>query len=365
MHRGYNFGAGPAMLPLEVLQDAQDELLNWQDTGMSIMEIGHRTEEFMQLMKDAEQSLRTLLTIPDTYHVLFLGGAARLQFGMIPLNFIKKEQTAGYLITGIWSSLAYAEAKRIKNAYCIASGEHQSFRSVPAVTERFYQENSAYLYYTPNETINGVRCAIPPTSNNIPLIADMTSCLLAEPVNVTDFGLIFAGAQKNIANAGLTIVIVRNDLVAKIDDETITTMLDYRTHSSHKSLYATPPTFNCYIALKMFKWIESHGGVAGLYQQNVTKSKMLYDFIDASSFYKSHVATNDRSLLNICFTLANPALENLFLEKAKSSGLLALKGHRTVGGLRASLYNSMPVEGVTQLITFMEDFANESRKGGL
>lgn len=361
MNRGYNFGAGPAMLPLEVLQDAQNEMLDWQGTGMSIMEIGHRTEEFMQLMNDAEQSLRALLAIPDTYYVLFLGAPARLQFGMIPLNFIKKDQTAGYLITGIWSSLACAEATRVKNAYCIATGEQESFLSVPPVSEYLYRDNSAYLYYTPNETINGVRCAIPPKHNNIPLVADMTSCLLSEPLNVSDFGLIFAGAQKNIANAGLTVVIVRKELVDGINDDKIATMLDYRTYANHKSLYATPPTFNCYLALKMFRWIEKQGGISNLHKINETKARMLYDYIDASSFYQCHVAKDARSPLNVCFNLANPALENIFVEKAKNNGLLALKGHRTVGGLRASLYNSMPVEGVTQLIGFMDDFILDSR----
>lgn len=362
MNRGYNFGAGPAMLPLEVLQDAQNELLTWQNTGMSVLEIGHRTDSFMQLMDDAEQSLRNLLKIPDTFYVLFLGGAARLQFGMIPLNFIKPGQTAGYLVTGLWSYLAYEEARRVKSAYCIASGERDSFLSVPPESDRIYQDNSAYLYYTPNETVNGLRCVNPPKYANIPLMADMTSCLLSEPLDVTEFGLIFAGAQKNIANAGLTVVIVRKDLVSKIIDESITTMLDYRTHANHHSLYATPPTFNCYLALKMFRWIEKQGGITCLYAKNIAKAKALYDFIDASSFYQCHVAVQDRSLLNVCFTLSNPSLEHLFIEDAEKIGLLALKGHRTVGGLRASLYNSMPAEGVAQLITFMEDFARNHKE---
>lgn len=357
MNRAYNFGAGPAMLPLEVLQDAQNELLNWQNTGMSILEIGHRTDTFMQLMDDAEQSLRNLLNIPDTYHVLFLGGAARLQFGMIPHNFIKSGQTAGYLVTGLWSHLAYEEARRLKNAYCIASGEQTAFHSVPPVSDWHYQDNSAYLYYTPNETVNGLRCVNLPKHANIPLMADMTSCLLSEPLDVTNFGLIFAGAQKNIANAGLTIVIVRKDLVTAINDESITTMLDYRVHANNHSLYATPPTFNCYLALKMFRWIEKQGGVNSLYKKNCDNARVLYDYIDASTFYQCQVAVKDRSLLNVCFSLANPALEPSFVEAANTIGLLALQGHRTVGGLRASMYNAMPAEGVARLIMFMEDFA--------
>ena len=361
MNRGYNFGAGPAMLPLEVLQDAQNELLNWQNTGMSVLEIGHRTDTFMQLMEDAEQSLRILLNIPDTYYVLFLGGAARLQFGMIPLNLIKPGQTAGYLVTGLWSHLAYEEARRLKNAYCIASGEQDSYLSVPSISDRHYQDNSAYLYYTPNETVNGLRCVNLPKHANIPLMADMTSCLLSEPLDVTNFGLIFAGAQKNIANAGLTIVIVRKDLVNAIDDQSITTMLDYRVHANNHSLYATPPTFNCYLALKMFHWVEKQGGINSLYKKNCANAKALYEYIDASSFYQCHVAVQDRSLLNICFSLVNPTLEQSFVDEANTIGLLALKGHRTVGGLRASLYNSMPAEGVARLITFMEDFARNHK----
>ena len=357
MNRGYNFGAGPAMLPEALLLEAQAELLNWQGTGMSVMEIGHRTEEFIQLMDEAELLLRSLLAIPDTYHVLFLGSPARLQFGMIPLNFIKEEKHAGYLITGLWSSLAFEEAKRVKKAYSIASSEKNSFLSVPPESEWTFQENTAYLYYTPNETINGVRSAAMPKQATIPLVADMTSCLLSEPIDINDYGLIFAGAQKNIANAGLTIVIVRKEWVDTINNNSITTMLDYRTHTTNKSLYATPPTFNCYVALKMFQWIKQQGGVLALYETNKKKASKLYEFIDSSSFYRCKVAVKDRSIVNVCFTLPTQDLEDLFIKKAIDNGLFALKGHRTVGGLRASMYNSMPMEGVELLISFMENFA--------
>jgi phosphoserine aminotransferase len=358
MNRGYNFGAGPAMLPEDILREVQSELLNWQGLGMSVLETGHRTTEFMQLMKDAEQLLRRLLTIPDNYHVLFLGGPARLQFGMIPLNFITEKQQAGYLITGIWSSLAYEEACRLKKAYCIATSEKNNFRALPPSSEWTFKENTAYLYYTPNETINGVRCAFAPERcSAIPLIADMTSCLLTEPINVADYAMIFAGAQKNIANAGLTLVIIRDDLLNTINDNAITSFLDYRTHVTHKSLYSTPPTFNCYMALKMFQWIEKQGGVESLYKVNIEKAARLYQFIDASSFYQCKIAKDSRSFVNVCFTLVNPELEELFLEKAHHNALLALRGHKVVGGLRASLYNAMPIEGVEKLITFMDDFA--------
>jgi phosphoserine aminotransferase len=359
MNRGYNFGAGPAMLPEELLYDIQSELLNWQGLGMSVMEVGHRTQEFTELMSQAEAALRNLLSIPSTYQVLFLGSAARLQFSMLPLNLLNSKAQGGYLITGLWSSLAYQEACHVKQAYCIASSEACRYQSVPPSSEWQFKDNTAYLYYTPNETVNGVRCVFPPRHHNIPLIADMTSCLLTETINVKDYGFIFAGAQKNIANAGLTIAIVRDDLLDSIKAPNLPTMLDYRTHASNKSLYATPPTFNCYVALKMFQWIERQGGVAVLAARNQEKATKLYQFIDLSPAYHCPIAPDSRSLVNICFNLRDSSLIDLFLEKAKQRGLFALKGHREVGGLRASLYNSMPMEGVNRLIEFMSDFAKE------
>jgi len=359
MSRGFNFGAGPAMLPEEILCEAQNELLNWHGLGLSILEIGHRTSEFTELMTQAETSLRKLLTIPDNYQVLFLGGAARTQFASIPLNFLTKHNQAGYLITGLWSSMAYAEAKRLKNAYCIASSEGSGFTQVPDSSIWKLQDNTAYLYYTPNETVNGVRVAKPPHYDNLPLIADMTSCLLTEPININNYGLIFAGAQKNIANAGLTIVIIRDELLNTIQDSRLPTMMDYRVQTSNHSLYATPPTFNCYLALKMFHWIERQGGVDSLYRINCEKAARLYKYIDLSTAYLAKVEPEARSLVNVCFTLLKPELEPLFLEQATQNGLLALQGHRTAGGLRASIYNSMPMEGVERLINFMDDFARK------
>lgn len=361
-NRGYNFGAGPAMLPEEILLEAQSELLDWQGRGLSVLEIGHRTEAFIDLMNEAEQKLRDLLLVPDTYHVLFLGGAARLQFGMIPLNFIKKGQIPGYLVTGLWSRMAFEEAMRIDNAWCIASGEQNHFLSVPAHSGWIFKENAAYLYYTPNETVNGVRCTYLPKYGNVPLVADMTSCLLSEPIDINDYGLIFAGAQKNIANAGLTVVIVRKSWVDAIDNEHIPTMLDYRTHANHQSRYATPPTFNCYLALKMFQWLQKQGGLTAIHEKNKAKASLLYHYIDASDFYHCKIKTEDRSLLNACFVLDNPALEELFLQEATHQGLLALRGHKSAGGLRASMYNSMPIEGVEKLISFMDDFSKEHQR---
>jgi len=357
--RGYNFGAGPAMLPESVLKDAQQELLNWRGTGMSILEIGHRTPLFTELMLETEYLLRELLVIPDHYHVLFLSGAARTQFAMIPMNFIHPSVQAGYLVSGIWSYLAYKEAMHLSNAYCIASSESLQYRALPSYHIRDIRDETAYVYYTPNETINGVRFPSIPAGIKPALIADMTSCLLSEPIQVSDYGLIFAGAQKNIAPAGLTLVIVRDDLLKTISTK-LPTMLDYRVHAETKSLYATPATFQCYMALKMFHWIKAQGGVDALYALNCQKAAKLYQYIDESSSYRCLVEKNARSLMNICFYLTDPSQETAFIQQSKARGLYALQGHREVGGMRASLYNAMPMEGVDALIEFMQDFSNKS-----
>lgn len=344
--RPYNFGAGPAMLPESVLREVQDELLNWQGTGMSVMEIGHRTEIFRALMNQMDDDLRGLLSIPPEYDILFLGGAARTQFAMVPLNFLKKHEKAAYFVTGLWSSLAFDEACKLRQAYRVAE-------------DWLLQDNTAYLYYTPNETVNGIRVNAIPKFGDIPVVADMTSCLLSEPIQISDYGLIFAGAQKNIANSGLTIVIIRRDLLAKQREEPLATMLDYRVHAEHKSLYATPPTFNCYLAQKMFSWVKAQGGVEALYAINCKKAARLYDYIDASSYYHCAVKPNERSLMNVCFSIIRPELESEFVRCANQNGLYALQGHRTVGGLRASLYNAMPLAGVDALIAFMHKFSEE------
>lgn len=355
--RPYNFGAGPATLPEAVLLEAQAELLNWQGLGMSILETGHRTPEFQHLMHEAEADLRELLAIPEHYHVLFLGGAARTQFSMVPMNLIAAGQQAGYLISGIWSAQAYDEGHKLTSAYCIGSSRDTGFTQTPDPVNWQLRSNTAYVYYTSNETINGVRFPAIPNMGNIPLVADMTSCLLSEPIDINKFGLIFAGAQKNIAPAGLTMVIIRSDLLDIIRENQIPTMMDYRVHATYKSLYATPPVFNCYMASKMFKWIKAQGGVQALYQLNQEKAAKLYHYIDSSASYHSPVACNSRSLMNVSFFLKNPALEDEFLIQANRRGLLALKGHRITGGLRASLYNAMPMSGVDALIAFMQDFA--------
>lgn len=358
--RTYNFGAGPAMLPESLLKEAQEELLDWHGMGMSILEIGHRTPEFMSLLEHATQTLRHLLAIPQNYHILFLGGAARTQFAMIPMNFLHPHEQAGYLETGIWSKMALLEAQRLKKAYSMASDEQQGFKSVPDPQHWELKDNTSYVYYTPNETVNGVRFPYVPKTKGIPLIADMTSCLLSEPVDVRKYALIFAGAQKNIANAGLTLVIIRDDLLAKIPEPVVPTMFDYKIQIENHSLYATPPVFNCYLAAKMFDWVKAQGGVETLFRLNCEKAAKLYQYLDASDWYTTHINKEARSIMNVCFSLRKTELEDTFIQQAQLQGLCALKGHRFVGGIRASLYNAMPMSGVDALIDFMSEFARKN-----
>lgn len=359
MNRVYNFGAGPSMLPEPVLKQAQEELLSWQGMGASVLEVGHRTEQFMALLNHAENTLRDLLHIPGNYRVLFLGGAARTQFAMIPMNFLRPDQQAGYIVSGIWSHMALQEAQRLKSAYCVASTEAQNYVDIPEQPELLIKEDSAYVYYTPNETINGVRFPYIPKVKGLPLVADMTSCLLSEPIDVGQYSLIFAGAQKNIANAGLTLVIIKEDLLEQEPNPLIPTMLDYKIQAEHKSLYATPPVFNCYLAATMFDWVKKQGGVEALFAENCRKAAKLYQYLDGTEFYNTPVAPKARSIMNVCFSLKNNKLDEYFLQLAAERGLYALKGHRLVGGMRASLYNAMPMIGVDLLIDFMSDFAKE------
>ncbi|KTD15609.1 phosphoserine aminotransferase [Legionella gratiana] len=358
--RVYNFGAGPAMLPEAILREAQEEFLDWQNLGISVLEAGHRSSEFMALLNHAEQTLRELLTVPRNYQILFLGGAARTQFAMIPMNLLHPNEQAGYLVTGIWSHMAFSEAQYLKKAYCIASSEENSYKSIPRAKDWEIKQNTAYVYYTANETVNGIQFSYVPQTKEIPLIADMTSSLLSEPLDISKFGLIFAGAQKNIANAGLTIVIIRDDLLERAPNPHVPTMLHYKTQAEHHSLYATPPVFNCYLADKMFRWIKAQGGVDAMYSLNCQKAAKLYQYLDSSEFYSTHIDKDARSIVNVCFSLNNARLESEFLRLAQIRGLYALKGHRLVGGIRASLYNAMPMAGVDALIEFMSEFAKEN-----
>jgi phosphoserine aminotransferase len=329
---------------------------------MSVVEVGHRTEPFTQLMHEAQHELRALLTIPDHYEVLFLPFPARTQFAMVPLNLLSKPSSQGaYLVTGTWSAMAYREALHLKSAYCLVSSESSGYNEPCAFPASVLQEQSAYVYFTPNETIQGVMTPAPPAEliHGLPLVADMTSCLLSEPLNITDYGLIFAGAQKNIAPAGLTVVIIRKDLIVGTLPG-IPTMLNYSTHAEAHSLYATPAQFQCYLALKMFHWVKEQGGVSAMARNNQKKAEKLYAFIDQSRAYETRVHPTLRSTMNVCFFMQDSETEAEFLRAAIAHGLYGLKGHKQVGGLRASLYNAMPMAGVDALIAFMQEFEQSS-----
>ncbi len=357
--RPYNFGAGPAMLPESILLEVQAELLNWQGLGMSVVEVGHRTEPFMQLMRDAETELRNLLSIPANYQVLFLPFPARTQFAMVPMNVLSKPASLGaYWLTGTWSKLAYQEAAHVAKAYVVASAESSDYTQPCSFDEDDIREHTEYLYFTPNETIQGVMTPAPSRQQvrGLPLVADMTSCLLSEPLAVEDYGIIFAGAQKNIAPAGLTLMIIRDDLILAETRQGLPTMLNYATHAQGQSLYATPAMFQCYCALKMFRWVKQQGGVRRMAHINHAKAEKLYAAIDDSHLYQTRVHPSLRSRMNVCFFMQEPAAEVEFLRQANARGLYGLKGHKSVGGLRASLYNAMPMAGVETLIAFMQAF---------
>ncbi|MFP4061437.1 MAG: 3-phosphoserine/phosphohydroxythreonine transaminase [Halochromatium sp.] len=359
MSRPYNFSAGPAMLPEPVLRQAQEEMLDWNGSGMCVAEMSHRGKEFMQIAEQAEQDLRELLALPEGYRVLFLQGGASSQFAMVPMNLSGHSGQADYLNTGSWSKKAIAEAHRFCAVHIAASTQPERFTRAPTQAELALSEDAAYLHYTPNETIEGVEFPyIPETS--APLVADMSSTLLSRPLDVSRYGLIYAGAQKNIGPAGLTIVIVREDLIGEPLSGT-PTMFDYRVHADSGSMYNTPPTFAWYLAGLVFRWLQDLGGLEGMAAINRRKAEKLYAAIDGSSFYANPVEPASRSWMNVPFTLADPELDADFLAAAKAAGLLTLKGHRSVGGMRASLYNAMPEAGVDALIAFMAEF--ERTKG--
>ena len=360
MARVYNFSAGPAMLPEPVLAQARDEMLDWQGSGMCVAEMSHRGKEFMSIAAQAEADLRELLQIPANYKVLFLQGGASSQFAMIPMNLLREGGSADYINTGSWSKKAIAEARHYGTVNVVASTEADKFTRAPAQDELKLNVGAAYVHYTPNETIEGVEFPYVPETGNTPLVADMSSTLLSRPIDVAKFGLIYAGAQKNIGPAGLSIVIVRDDLIGQPLPGT-PTMLDYKTHADNDSMYNTPPTYAWYLAGLVFKWLKEIGGLAAMAEINARKAKKLYDAIDASSFYGNPVAPTDRSWMNVPFTLANAERDELFLKEAKAAGLTTLKGHRSVGGMRASIYNAMPEAGVDALVAFMQEF--ERRNG--
>ncbi len=355
MSRVFNFSAGPAMLPAEVLEQASAEMVDWHGTGMSVMEMSHRGREFTSIAEKAEADLKEILTIPDNYKSLFLQGGASSQFAMVPMNLLRDRDTADYINTGSWSKKAIAEAGRFCNVNIAATAEASNFTTIPPRQQWSLNPEAAYVHYTPNETIGGVEFHGIPDVGDTPLVADMSSTILSRPVDVSRFGVIYAGAQKNIGPAGLTIVIVRDDLIGETIPGT-PTMFNYEIHAKAGSMYNTPPTYSWYVAGLVFEWIKKKGGIKAMAEINKRKSDKLYAFIDNSGFYSNPVAPECRSWMNIPFVLARPELDGKFLELAREAGLVNLKGHRSVGGMRASIYNAMPEEGVDALIAFMADF---------
>jgi len=359
MNHIYNFSAGPAVLPKAVLEQARDELVDWHGSGMSVMEMSHRGKEFMGIAAQMEADLRELMGIPANYKVLFLQGGASSQFAMVPMNLLRGKAAMDYLNTGEWSKKAIKEAKRYGSVNVVASSEDKNFNYAPAQDAWKLDPNAAFVHYTPNETIGGVEIFWTPKTGNVPLVADMSSTILSRPIDVSQFGLIYAGAQKNIGPAGLTIVIVRDDLIGQTVAGT-PTMFDYKTHVDNDSMYNTPPTYAMYIAGLVFQLLKREGGLAEMEKRNIAKADLLYGYLDATDFYASPVARENRSRMNIPFTLKDAALDEAFLKGAKEHGLLQLKGHRSVGGMRASIYNAMPIEGVAALVNYMKAFEQKN-----
>ena len=359
MSRIYNFSAGPAVLPEEVLKRAADEMINYHESGMSVMEMSHRSKVYDDIIKEAEQDLRDLLDIPDNYKVLFLQGGASTQFAMIPMNLMKNK-VADYILTGMWAKRAIAEGKKYGKINVLASSEDKTFSYIPDCSDLPISDNADYVHICENNTIYGTRFTKLPNTKGKILISDMSSCILSEPIDVSKYGLIYAGAQKNVGPAGVTIVIIREDLVF---DEVLfgtPTMLKYKTHVDDGSMYNTPPTYSIYVCGLVFKWLKENGGLAAMKEKNEYKASLLYNFLDNSNMFSGTVVKEDRSLMNIPFVTGNDELDTKFIKKAKENGFENLKGHRSVGGMRASIYNAMPLEGVEALITFMRKFEEEN-----
>ena len=359
MARVYNFSAGPAVLPEEVLKEAAEEMLDYRGTGMSVMEMSHRSKAYDTIIKEAEQDLRDLMNIPDNYKVLFLQGGASQQFAMIPMNLMKNG-VADYIVTGQWAKKAYQEACKYGKAVKIASSEDKTFSYIPDCSDLPIDEDADYVYICENNTIYGTKYKTLPNTKGKTLVADVSSCFLSEPVDVTKYGVIYGGVQKNIGPAGVVIVIIREDLIPESVDEKVPTMLQYKIHADAQSLYNTPPAYGIYICGKVFKWLKKMGGLAEMKKRNEEKAKILYDFLDSSSLFKGTVRKEDRSLMNVPFVTGDEELDAKFVAEAKAAGFENLKGHRTVGGMRASIYNAMPKEGVEKLVEFMKKFEVEN-----
>jgi len=354
--RVFNFGSGPAAMPVEVLEKAKWELVNWHDAGMSVMEMSHRGEEFVRIAAEAEADLRKLLAIPAGYKVLFLQGGATMHFSGVPMNLLGGRKKADYVNTGEWAKKAIAEAKKFCEVNVAASSEDRKFSYVPKQSAWKLSADAAYVHVCTNETIGGLEFHWIPDTGAVPLVADMSSHILSRPLDVTKFGLIYAGAQKNVGPAGLTIAIVRDDLIGQPAKGTPSVM-DYKAQAAADSMLNTPPSYSIYIAGLVFKWLRALGGLAEIERRNIAKSKLLYDYLDATSFYRNPVAKEDRSRMNVPFTLPDAKLDEPFLKGAAERGMVQLKGHRSVGGMRASIYNAMPIEGVQRLVEYLREFA--------
>ena len=359
MARVYNFSAGLAVLPEEVLQEAADEMLDYRGTGMSVMEMSHRSKAYDTIIKEAEADLRELMNIPDNYKVLFLQGGASQQFAMIPMNLMKN-RVADYIVTGQWAKKAYQEASLYGKANKIASSEDKTFSYIPDCSDLPISEDADYVYICENNTIYGTKFKTLPNTKGKPLVADVSSCFLSEPVDVTKYGVIYGGVQKNIGPAGVVIVIIREDLITEDVLPGTPTMLRYKIHADADSLYNTPPAYGIYICGKVFKWLKKMGGLEAMKERNEKKAKILYDYLDESKLFKGTVRKEDRSLMNVPFITGNEELDAKFVKEAKEAGFENLKGHRTVGGMRASIYNAMPIEGVEKLVEFMKKFEAEN-----
>ena len=361
MARVYNFSAGPAVLPEEVLREAADEMLDYQGSGMSVMEMSHRSKVYDKIIKDAEQDLRDLMNIPDNYRVLFLQGGASQQFAMIPMNLMKKKK-AGYIVTGQWAKKAFQEAKLYGEAVELASSADQTFSYIPDCSDLPITDDMDYVYICENNTIYGTKYKTRPNTKGKDLVADVSSCFLSEPVDVSKYGVIYGGVQKNIGPAGVVIVIIREDLITEDVLPGTPTMLRYKIHADAESLYNTPPCYGIYICGKVFKWLKKMGGLEAMKARNEQKAKILYDFLDQSKMFSNPVRKEDRSMMNVTFVTGDKDLDAKFVAEAKAAGFINLKGHRTVGGMRASIYNAMPVEGVEKLVAFMKAFEEKEAK---
>lgn len=359
MSRVYNFSAGPAVLPEEVLKEAQEEMLDYRGCGMSVMEMSHRSSMFQQIIDEAEADLRDLMGIPENYKVLFVQGGGALQFSAVPMNLMKNG-VADYIVTGQWAKKAYNEAKKYGKAVKIASSEDKTFSYIPDCSDLPIDEDADYVYICQNNTIYGTVYHELPNTKGKDLVADVSSCFLSEPIDVTKYGLIFGGAQKNIGPAGVQIVIIREDLIRDDLPEWVPTLLQYKTQADNGSMYNTPPCYGIYICGKVFKWLKNMGGLTEMKRRNEEKAAILYDFLDSSKMFRGTVRKQDRSLMNVPFVTGDKDLDAKFVAEAKANGMENLKGHRTVGGMRASIYNAMPKAGVEKLVAFMEDFEKKN-----